>query len=296
MIADAHPSPDGSDASRITCLSFSPDGKYFASGAEDGSIAIWQYPRDDSTADCSLVYRFDLTHGVEHGHTDPITALTFTPQCRLVSASSDKTIRIWMLKEKGAVLVGEPISNRDGNVARLGVRADGKWFLFDKGNSLQFLSLETPGAPITTLQNPGAATPFETLAQFSPDGKLLLTAGQPDGRLQLWMAPTEFSRGFEVREYLPTDKQFPVTCAAFFPRTYKNRGYAVSGTAGGEVYFWELPTEEQIKDFRIEQVPVRLLSQSVDPNTHQARIAVDVENTDGRLRPGRMVTVVIGEE
>ena len=45
-----------------------------------------------------------------------------------------------------------------------------------------------------------------------------------------------------------------------------------------------------------------LLSKVLDPNTHQARIAVDVPNPaspqypDGRLVPGRAVTVVIGEE
>jgi WD40 repeat protein len=311
-----HISASDNDSARVTCLAFSPDGKYFASGADDGSIAIWRTPNlaDKDHGAAALVYRLDAEHGVEQGHSDPITALTFTPQCRLVSASSDKTIRIWQLKTKGVmqrrpnpafdptqdrgpdneefVADAAPIAGRDGNVPQLGVRADGKWFLFDKGNSLQFASLEHPGATITTLQNYGASTPFETLAQFSPDGKLLLTAGLPEGRLQLWLAPTETSRGFEVRQYVPGDKQLPATCAAFFPR----HRYIVSGTAGGEVYFWELPTEREIQDFRIKNVPVRLLSSSIDASTRQARIAVDVQNLDGRLRPGRAVTVVIGEE
>jgi multidrug efflux pump subunit AcrA (membrane-fusion protein) len=61
------------------------------------------------------------------------------------------------------------------------------------------------------------------------------------------------------------------------------------------VFFWELPDDDHIKAFRIKNVPVRFLSLSIDPNTHQARIAVDVPNPDDRLLPGRTVTVVIGE-
>src|SRR5205823_1717227 len=136
------------------------------------------------TADRSLVYRLDADHigverkdgksdkvvyerGVESGHADPITTLAFTPQCQLVSAARDNTVRVWQLKENGVARHGEPIANRGGSVAQLGVRADGKWHLFDKGRDLQLVSLEQPGETITTLRNPGVGSPFETLAQFS---------------------------------------------------------------------------------------------------------------------------------
>ena len=58
------------------------------------------------------------------------------------------------------------------------------------------------GETINTIKNPGGATPFETLAAFSPDASLILTAGAPEGRLQLWRAPSEANRGFEVRQYV----------------------------------------------------------------------------------------------
>jgi WD40 repeat protein len=96
---------------------------------------------------------------------------------------------------------------------------------------------------------------------------------------------------------VPKEKR-PATCAAFAPR----RNVAVSGSTDGDIYLWELPTPEQIATHRIKNVPVRLLSPGLDPNTHQARIAVDVPNPaspqfpNGRLIPGRAVTIVIGEE
>jgi WD40 repeat protein len=289
-IPEAH-----SDA--VTCLAFSPDGAYFASGGAEGGIAIWK------TADRTLVYRFDPEHGVEQGHSGAITSLAFTPQCRLVSAARDNTVRVWQLKEKGARPDGDPIAGRGGSVSHLGVRSDGKWMAFDQGRTLQLVSLENHGVTVTTMQNRGTSSPFETLALFSPDGSLMLTAGLAEGRMQLWKAPTETARGFEVRQFVSEEKA-PVTCAAFAPLSAKGgrHAYAASGSAAGDVYLWPLPTREQVDKHRIEQVPVRLLSQSIDPNTHQARIAVDVPNPasdeypDGRLIPGRSVTIVIGEE
>lgn len=286
-----------SESAQITALAFSPDGTYFASGADDGSIVLWR------TDNFTRVYPFDAEHGVDQPHTDPITSLHFTPQCRLVSAARDKTVRVWRLKENGAALDGEPISDRGGTVSQLGVRADGKWLLFDQGRSLQLVSLERQGVTVNTLQNPAGSAPFESLAIFSPKGSLLLTAGLAEGRLQLWKAPTETERGFELRQFV-TKEKFPATCAAFAPRPAEQgkRSFAVSGNTAGDVYLWPLPTPDEVAHHRIRNVQVRLLSSSIDPNTHQARIAVDLDNPvspqypDGRLRPGRAVTVVIGEE
>ena len=41
------------------------------------------------------------------------------------------------------------------------------------------------------LQNSGAANNFTTFALFSPDARTIVTAGAPEGRLQLWRIPTE---------------------------------------------------------------------------------------------------------
>jgi hypothetical protein len=103
------------------------------------------------------------------------------------------------------------------------VSGNGKWLTVDLGRNLQLVSMEKPGVT-ATLENHGTATPFETLALFSPDGSLMLTAGLAEGRLQLWKAPTEISRGYELRQFVPKEKR-PATCAAFAPRT----NVAVSG-------------------------------------------------------------------
>ena len=78
-------------------------------------------------------------------------------------------------------------------------------------------------------------------------------------------------------------------------------GWLIWGGLDKNVVFFLTPNELLARGAMGMNVPVRLLSHSLD-NTHQARIAVDVPNPtspqfpDGRLIPGRAVTIVIGEE
>ncbi len=143
----------------VTAVAFSRDGKYFASGAADGTIVLW------ATDKVETVYAFDETHGVTDPHHGAITALHFTPQCRLVSASLDNTIRVWTLKDKGAALAYEPLGGRAGTVNHIDVSSDGRWLLFDQGKTLQIRSV-ADGRMVNTLQNPGGVIPFETLRRL----------------------------------------------------------------------------------------------------------------------------------
>lgn len=275
----------------VTALAFSADGAWLASGAADGAIKLW------NVADGKLVY---LQRGAmfdDSPHQGSVTALAFTPHSRLVSASRDFTLRVWNLKEKGAHLEGAPITGRSGNVSQLGVSHDGRWMLFDQGKSLQLMAAPD-GQVINTLRNPGSATPFETLALFSPDASLILTAGAPEGKLQLWRAPSDDSRGFEVRQFV-TEQRGHVTCAAFAPAVgATNSGatgetaFAASGSKDGNVYLWPVPSKKDVAEHRIMNVPVTLFSRSVETG-RQIRVGVEVPNTTGRLMPGRPVTIVM---
>jgi WD40 repeat protein len=267
------------DAS-ISALAFSPDGKFFATGASDGSIILW------NTADGSKRYAFTPENGVEKCHEDAVTSLTFTPQCRLISAGRDRTVRVWKLKDLGAYADGKAILNRKGNVPNLGVSRDGRYMLFDRDQTLQLLSVEKR-TPQQTLQVPVNSTPFETLSIFSPDGTLILTAGAQEGRMQLWRAPEGDMRSFEVRQYATKEGQ-PVTCAAFAP----DGSFAVSAS-GQKIYLWNIPTAKEVSDHRMEGVRMTLKTQTLDPSTRQTRVGFEVDNKDGRFEAGRPVTIVI---
>jgi WD40 repeat protein len=273
----------------ITALAFSPDGKYFASGTADGSIALW------TTANLEKVYDFDETHGVSDPHHGPITALHLTPQCKLISASLDNTLHVWSLKAKGATL-DYPLPGRSGNVGQLDVSSDGRWMVFDQGKTLQIQAVADEGHLINTLRNPGGAIPFETLALFSPDASLMLTAGASEGRLQLWHLPEGGAgRGFEVRQFAVPERGSPVTCAAFAPLTdYNGEGsFAVSANKDGQIYLWPLPLRKDVDNHQIRNLRLRFTSPGLNPSTRQTTIGVIVPNYSGRLEPGRPVTIVI---
>jgi len=278
---------EGQHGDAVTALAFSPDGQYFASGSADHSIVMWD---TKSEASDFRLYPFDRDHGVVSPHTAPVTALHFTPQCTLVSAARDFTLRVWNLRKKGAALIGAPITDRSGTVNALGVSRDGGTMLFDQHKTLQFLMPD--GRAVATLQNPAGTIPFNTLAEFSPDASLVLTAGAGEGRLQLWKAPTDGKRGFELRQFVTSEKSADVTSAAFFdPTTAGEIPYAVTGNKDGIVYLWSIPTPDDVKNHRIENVVLTQINQAVE--TRQIRIGAELSNRDGRLIPGQPLTIVI---
>jgi len=272
VVREAHRGP-------VTALAFSPDGTYFASGGADNVIQVWR------TGEEKPLYTVD-----DQAPAGPVTSLSFTPQARLVSASKDNTLRVWELHEKGAKLIGMPIAGRAGFVNQLGVSQDGRWMLFDQHKALQLLSVED-GRTTSILQGPAGATTFETVALFSPDGAVMLTAGPVDGRLQLWKTPTSFARGYQVCEFVTQEKgASSVTCAAFAT----DGALAVSGAKDGTVYLWSVPDKKTIDNQPIRDVPLTMIGQTVEGGTRQVRIAVQLKNSpERRLMDGRPATIVI---
>jgi WD40 repeat protein len=289
MLADVH-------RGAVTALAFSPDGNYFATGGEDNVIQLFH-------KDGTLVYPFDVEHAGDDLHQGTITSLTFTPQCKLVSAARDQSLRVWSLHQKGARLQYEPLMNRGGAVTQLGVSANGRFLLFDQGKTLQLIDIEDGKTVVAVLDNLNSAAPFDTLALFSPDGSLMLTGGAGDGRLHLWKTPVPDDRAFQVREFVTRDRG-TVTCAAFGPT---GKRFAVSGSKDGYVHLWSLPDEETVKHHRIfvdangETLRLDLVEQALDAS--KTRIAVNVANpshhkvTPGqpeeRLVPGQRMTLVV---
>jgi WD40 repeat protein len=218
-------------AGAVTAAAFSPDGRFLAT-ASGRDVFVW------SVSERKKLY--DLPPE----HRDAVMAIRFTPQATLVTAARDRTVRVWKLGDRGAS-PRSVIDHRGGAVDVLGVSHDGAKVLFDKDpGRLDVVSLADERS-VGTLQDSGGAARFATLALFSPDDRLVLTAGgeaDQRGELTVWEAPQSGGRGAELRR-LMAPRGSAVTCAAFSPDATKR--VIAAGTADGGVYFWTTPSERE---------------------------------------------------
>ncbi len=175
----------------ITCVAFSPKGDVCATGGEDRAIRLWR------VADGQLLVTLNAAHKAA------VTSVSFAQpdgdSLQLASAGGDNTLGVWRLdnfdnlngdKDKPApnAVSTAVLPYRSGDVARPGVSADGRHLLFDHGDELRVLSLETKQIE-GVIQAPGSAGSFTTMALFAPDGATILTSSASEGRLQLWRSP-----------------------------------------------------------------------------------------------------------
>lgn len=69
----------------VVCVDYCPDGRWFASGSEDGKVILWDARM------CKQLKEL-------HAHDGPVVSLQFHPEKQyLASASEDRTGRVWSL-------------------------------------------------------------------------------------------------------------------------------------------------------------------------------------------------------
>lgn len=143
----------------------------FASGGFDGKIKLHK------PTDTNKHVKPEL-----NGHQKEVRQIAFTPDGKyLISASEDKTVRLWDVRTTREV---RTLHEGSGWMLSLAVTPDGKHVAVGGGQNDERVSLiEIPGNRLL-FQFPRQTRPVGSLA-FSPDGTRLVIAGNFDN-LQIW--------------------------------------------------------------------------------------------------------------
>ena len=161
-------------------VAFSPDGRLLATGADDGSVRLF-----DVT---SAAHPRQLTLVRGAGATDPIYTVVFAPDGTLVAAASVNTnsVQLWRLAGDGLARAGPDLGGMASYPIGLAFTPDSRTLAIGNSDKHVYLwDVASParprrlGAPLT-----GPSGQTWTVA-VSPDGKAL-AAGANDGTVWLW--------------------------------------------------------------------------------------------------------------
>jgi WD40 repeat protein len=163
-------------SSPVLLAVFSPDGSKILTASSDATARLWR------TADVGRLSQKGVSdiaaYAVLQGHTDSIyTALFSKDGTQIVTASADKTARLWQLDQLYEPIIQEQVAP----LLWAGFSRDGKQVLTaGLDNTARLWNLD--GMPVAVLKGHLAGI---TNADFSPDGQIIVTASR-DKTARLW--------------------------------------------------------------------------------------------------------------
>ncbi|MBI2803685.1 MAG: efflux RND transporter periplasmic adaptor subunit [Planctomycetes bacterium] len=268
----------------LRAVAFSADGTQCATGGDDKRIGVWE------TASGKLRFWLHAEEGLS-AHQGGVTSLRFCPDGQLVSAGRDNVVKVWRLGAKAGTLV-RIHTGRTCEVAQPGVSPEGKRILLDLGEELRILERDS-GKWLGSL-NSRRQGRFQGLAEFSPSGKLVLTAST-NQRLQLWRVPTtpeemqrirgenaqNFHRhlaGGEICHFIIPGASV-VHAGVFAP----DESVFFTGGSDKIVRAWAMPSSANWQP--IYEARITYVGNQIERGTDMVRIRAELENpADGRRR------------
>ncbi|MBP9479801.1 MAG: hypothetical protein KBF12_14455, partial [Sebaldella sp.] len=255
----------------IYSLSYSPDGKYLASGSNN-TIKIWDVNTSKETKNfieynypiLSLSYSpngkylasgvkvWDVNNGkgLEGflGHRDLVTSVCYSPDGKyLASGSGDKTIKIWDTSSGKEV---KTLIGHNSTVWSLCYSPDGKYLASSSLNDTIKIWDVSTGKEVKTLS--GHSNNIYSVS-YSPDGKYL-ASGSGDKTIKIWDVLT----GKEIKSL--TGHRYGVRSVSYSP----DGKYLASGSDDETIKIWDALTGKEMKSLTVSSSYVRTVCYSPD--------------------------------